>query len=261
MSRSSRVLLLGSRGLLGSHLAVALRDRGVGSILEHSAPRFNREDEIREYILNHNPTTVVNCIGYTGPEAAEHDRVNGRFPRVMGDCCHSLGALFIHVSTNAVFAPDEERLWLPSDPVAPRTPYEVSKVSGEDPRAYIIRASFIGASPKGVGIYDRLRQGLPFVDRRWNGVTADTLARHITDVIVERDGIPSSILEHVHSPRVTRFRDIGRMLRSASRAAEENKDARLLGGGKPLPDLEEQLNGYVRWIAESRGVHHRDPVP
>lgn len=262
MSRFSKVLLLGSRGLLGSHVEAALRNKAIFPVVEPPDHRFAGGQDVRRYVLGHGPTTVINCIGYTGPNPLEHYRVNGWFPRIMGDCCQSLGILFVQVSTNAVFAPDLERRWLPSDPLDPGTPYEISKALGEDPRAYVIRASFIGASPKGHSLFDRLRKGMDYVNRRWNGVSVDTLARRIVDVVVGGDGVPTAAVEHVHSPRVSTLAEIASLMESSSTPEYESQDARLLGGGGVLPDIRDQLCGSCCWIDEGRPSPscHRESV-
>lgn len=255
MSQYSKILLLGSRGLLGSHVAAAFRNKAILPVVEAADHRFANGDQLRQYVLKLRPTTVINCMGYAGLDVSEHFRVNGWFPRVIGDCCHSLGTLFIHISTNAVFAPHQKRLWLPSDPLDPRTPYEMAKALGEDPRAYVIRASFIGASPRGKGLFDRMRQGLDYVNRSWNGVTVDTLARRIADVAVEADGVPTATFEHVHSPRVSTFSEIVSLMGSDSKPEQEAQDARMLGGGGCIiPDIREQLGAYCTWIAAGGAI-------
>src|SRR6185436_5263385 len=123
MSASSRVLVLGSHGLLGSHVVAALRESAPGRLLDSEHPRFTRSEDLGDFLAEKAPTTVINCIGYAGEAEAELYKVNACFPRVISDVCHILKALFIHISTNAIFASDSTRRWLPGDHPEPRTPY------------------------------------------------------------------------------------------------------------------------------------------
>lgn len=226
-------------------MLAALREKKRGWVVECSNVRFDRGTDLEAYILRNAPTTVVNCMGYAGSEDKEHLLVNACFPRVIADVCVSLKSLSMHISTNAVFSADESRFWLPSDRTDPSTAYEISKRMGEDPRTYVVRASFIGQSFDGRGLFGRLRRGEPYFNRKWNGVTAWTLARYISDVVSERDGTPFSALEHVHSPGATSFREIANLLGSSSRCGGERRDSKLLGGGKSLPPFENQLRDYA----------------
>jgi len=251
MSQSSRILLLGSSGMLGIHLAAALHQRGMRTILHHAGPRFERPKDIWNCLSLHEPSTVVNCMGYTGQDTAEHYRVNACFPRVIADYTQAANVFFVQVSTNAVFADDRSRQWLPNDPLDPQTPYEVAKALGEDPRAYVIRTTFIGASPSGRGIFNRLLAGKSYTDRTWNGVTVWALAHHIGGIILGRDGKSSGGVEHIHSPGITTLRHLCKALGASSIASSKQGASRLLGGGPKLPDFYHQLEEYLNWLSEA----------
>jgi len=153
----------------------------------------------------------------------------------------------VHISTNAVFAPHPTRLWLPGDKPKPSTPYENAKLYGEDPRAYIIRSSFVGVStgpPRGV--LDAMLRGEPFWDRDWNGVTTVTLARRVAEVL-RIPGIARG-LEHLHSSSVTSFANVARLIGSTSQVLGIRSDAKLLGGGLPTPPLELQVAELLKRV-------------
>ena len=211
-----------------------------------SRERLNSSVEVSEHLARLGASTVVNCIGYAGAERATHFQVNGCLPRAVADWSERNGAFCILISTNAVFAPSASRHWLPSDKPAPRTDYEIAKLFGEAPNAYVIRASFIGRSPQGRGLLDRLLAGQPYVDRVWNGVTASALATRVVELIRERDGAPGKGIEHVHSPRATSIRRIVELLESSSPAQGSADDGRLLGGGRDMPGIDGQLREYRR---------------
>ena len=166
MFKSNKVLLLGAGGMLGTHISyVWNRDSSSNSELIVSTERFTRNDELLDYLSQMEPRALINCIGCLNGNPEEQSRVNGDFPRVMADWCEKNKSGLIHISTNAVFAQHPTRFWIPTDALNPITPYERSKALGEDPRAYVLRVSFIGKSPKKVGIYDRLCKDEPFTDR------------------------------------------------------------------------------------------------
>lgn len=240
MWRSTNTLVLGSGGLLGSQVVRAL----AGAVIAHTKPRFCAPQEVWRYLDEVSPTAVINCIGYLGADPCEHFRTNGCLPRVVADWCEGR-ALFIHISTNAVFPADTERVWLPGDAIAPRTAYEISKAFGEDPRAYVLRASFLGRSQLGRGLFERLRAGKPYRDAPFNGVTAGELAARISELVQESDARPRAGLEHVHSPAPIRISQLARLMGSSSHCEGIAGNVRLLGGGRGRRSLEAQLEEYL----------------
>jgi dTDP-4-dehydrorhamnose reductase len=252
MSRFGKVLILGAGGLLGSHVAAVLREESVAEVVAHVLPRFATAEEAKFLVAAERPSVTVNCLGYSGEDPLLHWTVNAEIPKALAGECHRARSLFIQVSTNAVFAPDDDRRWHPGDPIAPVTAYERSKAAGEDPRAYVIRASFIGKRPKGGGFFDAAMRGLPYRDRRWNGVTALALARRIREVISRRGGSPQSALEHVHSTDASSFRRLAALLRSTSQSQGPEVPAKLLGGGVEGGLLEDQVNEYLDWLTAGR---------
>lgn len=234
--------------MLGTHVAQVMSSPDSGFELRlHEGERFDSSTDLYRYLDAIQPGSVLNCIGHTGTDAADHFRVNGCLPRVIADWCDQHKALFIHISTNAVFPPDSKRYWYPDDQPDPRTPYEVSKRYGEDPRAYVIRVSFIGQSPKGVGLLHNLSVGRPYRNRLWNGVTALTLARRMKELTLLSWGIPLRGCEHLHSPSPVTIRQLAAWVGSSSVCEGEARDSRLLAGGPPVPDFHAQLEEYLKY--------------
>lgn len=241
MSASNKVLILGAAGLLGSHVARAISELDGFAIQHHTQERFSTASNLRDYLSRFDGLTVVNCIGYKGADPAQHFLINGCLPRALADWSDAEGALNIHVSTNAVFAASEDVVWHSSDRHDPHTPYEISKSFGEDPRSWVLRVSFVGLAPGRVGILDDLVNGRPYWDRKWNGVTATALARRIAAIVAQHCGKPVPAIEHVHSPGATTMSAVARLIGSQSPCLGDRHDARLLGGGKPMPLFEAQL--------------------
>lgn len=235
--------------MLGQHVVHVFRAQYPDlDIVPQRAERFTTSNAIEDFLSAHNASTVVNCIGYLGSDTTLHYLINGCLPRAIADWCDSHRALCIHISTNAVFAPSDQRFWLPTDQPAPNTPYEISKLFGEDPRSYVIRASFIGRNPKGLGLYEKLLHNQAYIDRKWNGVSALHLAARIAKIVKERNGIPTGKIEHVHSLQAICFRDIAELLSSDSPVNANAYDARLLGGGEELRPFVEQFHEYRTWL-------------
>jgi len=247
MSQSNKVVILGAGGLLGTHVVKAFERFSPNlNVTSQTNERFSNSVDITSYLSNLEPATVINCMAHLGADPMLNLLVNACLPRCIADWCERHDSLCVHISTNAVFAPDEEYFWNIHDPLAPETPYEISKAFGEDPRAYVIRTSFIGNHPRGQGVYDRLCSGMPFVDRKWNGVTAWVLAKRIVEIVNQDHSSTKSLIEHVHSPDVISFKELSKFLQSMSPCKKYVRDTRLLGGGSNFPDIKTQIEEYIR---------------
>src|SRR5215467_14006025 len=130
MSSSSKIVVLGSDGLLGTHVVRELQRANMGSCVLASRERLNSSVQVSDYLTMLGASCIVNCIGYTGTERAIHFQVNACLPRAIADWSEGNGAFCILMSTNAVFAPSASRQWLPSDKPAPATDYEIAKLFG-----------------------------------------------------------------------------------------------------------------------------------
>ena len=154
----------------------------------------------------------------------------------------------MHISTNAVFSANENRLWGIQDHLSPLSHYEKSKALGEDPRSYVVRASFVGTCGRNRGIFDKLLTGNSYLDRKWNGVTVWTLAKRIVEIINNYYENPKGSVEHVHSPNVITFKELAAHIKSSSISDAYVKDARLLQGGLILPDIYTQIEEYINLV-------------
>lgn len=245
MSPSVDTVVLGSAGMLGTHVVHALEQASFSRVVPQHGVHFVDPHQLHCYLDEIRPGAVINCVGYLGADAAEHFRTNGCIPRAIADWCDGR-AFFVHVSTNAVFAPDPARQWLPGDPIRPLTAYEIAKAFGEDPRAYVLRASFVGRSGRGRNLWDRLRAGTPYRDGPYNGVTAWELALRIAELVRAIGSEPRAGFEHVHAPLPTRIAELARLLGSTSPCTGEADNVRLLGGGPARGAFETQLSEYLR---------------
>lgn len=93
------------------------------------------------------PTVVINAAAYTAVDRAEEEpelahRINAEAAGEGAAATHRLGARFIQLSTDYVFAGDQSRPYVETDPVAPINVYGRSKLAGEE----AVRSACSGAT-------------------------------------------------------------------------------------------------------------------
>ena len=157
-----KVLVVGAGGHLGAgvveHLApvadVTATTRATLDVCDHRA--------VSALVSGLRPDAVVNCAAYTDVDRAEDEpvealNVNAFAVRVMAAAAASVGAAFVHYSTDFVFDGTGERPYTEDDQPNPRSTYACSKLVGEwfareAPRHYVLRVeSVFGALPAGPG--------------------------------------------------------------------------------------------------------------
>jgi len=194
--------VLGRDGLLGHALFASLsaapgfevwgtrrRGRAGGIGLEAEEGK----DALRRAVAAAGPPAfVVNAIGLRADRIDEDDpasvrsavRVNAQFPNDLALVAEEMSLRVIHVSTDAVFAPNAGRC-LEDTPVSAADVYGETKGRGEaaSPQVLNLRCSFVGPDPEGGrGLFEWFRRQpkgsrvTGFVDQRWNGVTTAQLA-------------------------------------------------------------------------------------
>ncbi|WP_210587235.1 dTDP-4-dehydrorhamnose reductase [Streptomyces sp. GESEQ-35] len=151
-------LVTGAGGMLGRDLVEELRGRGAPVIaLDRAALDITLSDAVSATFAEHRPDVVVNCAAYTAVDDAETDeeralRINGHGPRLLARACAAGGARLVHVSTDYVFAGDDEGTPYPEDhPPAPRTAYGRTKLAGE--RAVLEELPAAGAVVRTAWLY------------------------------------------------------------------------------------------------------------
>lgn len=196
------VLVVGSGGLLGSHLVRYLKLTGVSraecNIL--SAP------EIAAALNKHKPDVVINCAGIVPKSPAFEDtfhvlRVNSLGPRILANECDKVGCRLIHISTDCVYSGvggghKESDLPYPIDL------YGMSKFLGEITHFphLTIRTSFVGLpDPTGRGLLSWAqgeRRVVGYDKVIWNGLTTLELGK----ILVEKLLSPWSKWGLLHLP-------------------------------------------------------------
>ncbi len=152
-----KIVILGAKGMLGSDLAKVFAD---------FKPHLFDKDEID--ITNKNaligllkkikPDIVINAAAYTDVDGCEENRdlamkVNADAPGYLAEVSESIGAIFVHYSTDYVFSGNNENGYSEDDdPGDPVNFYGESKLAGEiavrksGGNYYIIRTSWLFGS-------------------------------------------------------------------------------------------------------------------
>jgi dTDP-4-dehydrorhamnose reductase len=177
-----KVLVVGAAGQLGQAMAERLA-------VEHAVTGWTRADvdlsrhrDVRDAIGELAPQAIVNCAGYNNVDGAEDDQVaaidvNAMVVGTLAKSAAALDAVFIHYSTDFVFAGIATVPYTEVQQPEPRSVYAQSKLIGEwlaadAPHHYVLRVESLFGGPHRRSSVDRIvdaiREGRPapvFVDR------------------------------------------------------------------------------------------------
>jgi dTDP-4-dehydrorhamnose reductase len=132
----NRIFILAENGQLGWELCRTLAP--LGEIIAVDYPKINLEypENVCEMVRDLKPNLVVNAAAYTAVDRAETERerarkINAIAPGLLAEECKSLGAMFVHYSTDYVFDGSKGSLYVESDLTNPLSVYGESKLEGE----------------------------------------------------------------------------------------------------------------------------------
>jgi len=257
------ILVLGSHGLLGSHLC-ALYPKLVVGVSRKECDITSMKDLVNTF-EKYKPEFVVNCAGVV-PKAQDDPmtlfRVNSLAPRMILEACEEYDARLVHVSSDCVFSGDLGG-YLEDQLPNPQNLYGLSKALGEvftDDHT-TIRASFVGyPDPNGRGLFSWLSQqetAYGWTKFIWNGVTSVDLAQHIMVNIIYNEDYGG--LQHYFSATTQSKCDL---LERASKAfgwnvniipvdePQENRTLATHGPTEYMRDFDEMLEEMVGRQAE-----------
>ena len=187
----TRVLITGSKGMLGAAVCEEARQRGY-TVRGYSHLELDITDLRAAYkaIAGYKPTVVINCAGIVRGlhhPPATFVQVNGVGPHILSGCAEMAGAKLIHISTDCVFSGYGRRFGYYEDDLPdPPDLYGRSKLAGEVSSPHLtIRTSFIGLGKRGLlnWVLNETNGLIPgYTDSWWNGLTTPTLARAILDM-------------------------------------------------------------------------------
>lgn len=156
---------------------------------------ITNEEQVTRYMNINRPDVVINCAGYTDPQACKDNvdeayKVNAVGVRNLAQAAQSIEAKLIQVSTDDVFDLAADRPYNEFDDMNPTSVYGKSKAAGERfvtqlmTRYVIVRSSWV------YGI------GKDFVDDVLNA--ANDPAVKTLDVNINRRAVPTSAKELVN---------------------------------------------------------------
>ena len=159
---------------------------------------------VSEYVNNNHPDVIINCAAMTNVDGCESDyetafKVNALGVKNLAVCAENIGAKFIHVSTDYVFAGNGKRPYCEWDKVDPQSVYGASKALGEKyalsfcKKSFVVRTSwlygYIGKNfVKTVRRVIKSNGGIGVVcDQRGNPTNANDLAHHLLKLAVTEE--------------------------------------------------------------------------
>jgi dTDP-4-dehydrorhamnose reductase len=133
------VAVLGANGQLGSDIVRAAGATN-GSCVAFALTRMDLDvcdfGAISSVLSKHKFDVLVNCTSYHKTDevethATEAFRINAHAVALMARACKSVGARFVHISTDYVFDGAKDRPYRETDPANPLNVYGASKLLGE----------------------------------------------------------------------------------------------------------------------------------
>lgn len=162
-----KILILGSRGNLGSQLVKILEKDGVGEIHAWDIEDINILDKnlTLDKINRLKPDVIINAIAYNAVDLCEKgeselelaQKLNVETPALLAKIAQKLESVFVHYSSDYVFGGDNSKGYQEKDHPNPINKYGLTKALGEKEIArvalkglkwYLIRTSKL-FGPKG----------------------------------------------------------------------------------------------------------------
>lgn len=160
-----KALITGCNGQLGRGLQ-ATAPEGVTLVCVGSAELdLSQPDLIAPFVESVRPDVIINAAAYTAVDKAESDAdrammVNGTAVGALADAARSVGARFVHVSTDFVFDGTAGTPYAPDAPTSPLGVYGETKLAGETlagEDALIVRTAWVYAPVGGNFVHTMLR--------------------------------------------------------------------------------------------------------
>lgn len=135
-----KILLLGRNGQVGWELQRSLAPLGEVIALDRNSERYCGDladlDGLQRTISHIQPNVIVNAAAYTAVDKAEVEeeiarQINEHAPRCIAKAAKAINALFVHYSTDYVYAGTGDTAWQEQNPTEPQNVYGCSKLAGE----------------------------------------------------------------------------------------------------------------------------------
>lgn len=132
-----KVLITGAGGMLGRALGAHCKTQN-DAVLAHDRTSLDitNADEVYALFARAQPQTVFNCAAWTDVDGCELDperalKVNSEAVETLALASRQVGASFITISTDYVFAGDKDGFYTQRDDPEPQSAYGMSKLQGE----------------------------------------------------------------------------------------------------------------------------------
>jgi len=154
-----RILIIGSKGMLGQDLAKVFEKQNP-VLFDKADLDITDRNQVLQTIEEINPDIIINSAAYNAVDACEEDfsiaqAVNAAGPGNLAEAAQSLGAVFVHYSTDYVFDGNKKSGYKETDKPDPVSAYGLSKFLGEEQvrqktnKFYLIRTSRLFGLPAG----------------------------------------------------------------------------------------------------------------
>lgn len=210
----SRVIILGSTGMLGSAVVAEAVREGL-DIIAPSSKECNLyySESVFEYLkAQQDVSYLINCVGlvpHRNPTTVESIKVNAQAPYAIAQWAEHTGVKVIHVSTDCVFSGKRRFNSLNSVP-DPVDIYGRTKCLGEVKSDSVanIRTSFIGLGEYGFVNWlissKAIKRVRGWDGAMWTGSTTYEIARFLIQFI--KNNIPLGNIEHLATEHpITKF--------------------------------------------------------
>ena len=161
-----RVMVVGAGGQLGRAMVARSGDKREVHAYTREALDVCDAAAVASAVTRVKPAMVVNCSAFTDVDGAEDRQaealsVNGIAVGVLARAARAAGAVFVHYSTDFVFAGRENRAWTETDAPEPQGVYAQSKLMGEwlardCAHHYVLRVESLFGGPDGKSTIDRI---------------------------------------------------------------------------------------------------------
>lgn len=205
-----RVVVLGSKGMLGRQVAADCRAAGM-DVAEVDLPEMDITNAESVAATMPDGDVIVHCAGYTDVDGAETDAaraflVNAEGTGNVARHCAARSMRLVYLSTDYVFDGRLRRPYLEEDATNPLNRYGVSKREGEKAvlglgrRSLVVRTqalfsregkSFVAA------IARRVREGVEELRVVSDQTVCPTFVPHLSETLVALLGVDASGILHV----------------------------------------------------------------
>jgi len=275
------VAVVGAGGQLGHTLSSLWADRAEVHGLMHARLDLCDAAAVGAMMADLQPTVVVNAAAFNDVDGAESRQaeaiaVNGVGVGVLARAAASVGATFVHYSTDFVFAGTTPGVWTEADAPEPQSVYAQSKLVGEwqaaeCPSHYVLRVESLFGGERRRSSVDRMADALVrgepvtvFADRTVTPSFVDDVAE-ATWRLLEAQGPPG--MYHCVNAGVTTWWGVGAAIARACGADEHLlrpvsvrqvpmkarrpqyaalSAERLAGVAGAMPDWRDALHRYLR---------------